>query len=261
MLTKSIKNWVEDNFTELGKYSLFFYDSMLWAFRGPFRYKEFFKHMYFIGNQSIFIICLTSFFTGMVLSFQIYLGFRSINSENLVGPTVGLGIFRELGPVLTGLIVSARAGGAMAARIGTMRVTEQIDALDVMGVNPKQFLVSPRILAAMISTPMLTAIFDFVAMAGSYLLSVYALNLDSAVYLDKVQFWLEPSHLNEGLFKALIFGIIFGSICTYMGFTTKGGARGVGDATNAGVVLSMVLIIVSDFFLTKIIRFYLDVTA
>ena len=118
----------------IGEYFLFVQNALLWIVRPPYRYSEFFKHMEFIGNKSIFIICLTGFFTGMVLSFQIYLGFHLINADNLVGPTVGLGIFRELGPVLTGLIVSARAGGAMAARLGTMRVTEQIDALQTLSI-------------------------------------------------------------------------------------------------------------------------------
>ena len=125
-------NFIFQSLTHIGSYFLFTKQSMQWLFRSPYRWPEFFKHMEFIGNKSVFIICLTGFFTGMVLSFQIYLGFSLINAENLVGPTVGLGIFRELGPVLTGLIVSARAGGAMAARLGTMRVTEQIDALDLV---------------------------------------------------------------------------------------------------------------------------------
>lgn len=244
----------------VGNYYFFTRESLVWLFRRPYRWSEFFKHMEFIGNQSVFIICLTSFFTGMVLSFQIYLGFNLINAENLVGPTVALGIFRELGPVLTGLIVSARAGGAMAARLGTMRVTEQIDALDVMGIDPKQYLVSPRILAASLCMPLLTGVFDFIAMLGSYLLGVYFLGLDEALFLEKVKQMIEPSHINEGLFKAACFGFVFGSLCCYQGYNARGGAKGVGEATNAGVVLSMVSIIVMDFFLTKWIRIYLGWT-
>jgi phospholipid/cholesterol/gamma-HCH transport system permease protein len=257
---KHIQSWGQ-KIVSIGAYFLFVKNSIQWMFRPPYRHIEFFKHMEFIGNKSVFIICLTAFFTGMVLSFQIYLGFHLINADNLVGPTVGLGIFRELGPVLTGLIVSARAGGAMAARLGTMRVTEQIDALDVMGINPRQYLVSPRILAATLATPMLTAIFDFVAMFGSYLLSIYVLGLDEAIFIDKVNQMIDPSHINEGLFKAMFFGFLFGTVCTYQGYNTKGGARGVGEATNAGVVISMVSIIVSDFFLTKMIRIYMGWTA
>ena len=256
-IISSISNYIHQQIVELGMIFMFMFNSIAWAFRPPFRSPVFFKQMEFIANKSVFIIILTSFFTGMVLSFQIYLGFKIINSENLVGPTVGLGIFRELGPVLTGLIVSARAGGAMAARLGTMRVTEQIDAMDVMGVNPRQYLVAPRIISAVIAMPLLTALFDFVALFGSYLLCVYLLDLDSAVFIEKVQFWLNPVHLNEGLFKASVFGLIFGTVCTYKGFNARGGANGVGNATNEGVVTSMVLIIVSDFFLTKLLRIYL----
>jgi phospholipid/cholesterol/gamma-HCH transport system permease protein len=246
-----IGKWIYLEIMELGRICLFVWESLMLMFKPPHRIGEFFKHMYFVLNQSILIICLTSFFTGMVFSYQVYLGFKIINSGNLVGPTVGMGIFRELGPVLTGLIVSARAGGAMAARLGTMRVTEQIDALSVMGVYPKQYLVAPRVLAAIVSMPLLNAVFCFMAMVGSYIVCVYLLGLDPAIFINKLQLWLDPKHLVEGLYKAAFFGMIFGSICSYKGYYTKGGAKGVGDATNAGVVYSMILIIVSDFFLTK----------
>lgn len=255
---EKIPIWIHSQVVELGQVFLFFWNSLKLAFHRPYRFGEFFKHMEFIGNKSVGIIMLTGFFTGMVLSFQIYLGFKIINTENLVGPTVGIGIFSELGPVLTGLIVSARAGGAMAARLGTMRVTEQIDALDVMGVNPLHYLISPRLLAAIICTPLLTAVFDFIAMLGSYILSVYLLGLDKAIFIEKVSLHLNPQHLNEGLIKAVVFGAIFGTICTFKGFRAKGGARGVGDATNEGVVVSMVLIIVFDFFLTKLLRIFFN---
>jgi phospholipid/cholesterol/gamma-HCH transport system permease protein len=215
--------------------------------------------MEFIGNQSVFIISLTGIFTGLALSFQIYLGFKLFNAVNMVGPTVALGITRELGPVLTGLIVAARAGGAMAARLGTMRVSEQIDALDVMGVNSQQYLISPRIFAAIFCMPILTAVFDFVAMTGSYFLCVKLLDLDQAIFMDKIQVIIEPRHIFEGLFKATGFGLIFSVICSFRGFNATGGAKGVGEATNNGVVQSMVLIIIMDYFLTNIIRFYYNV--
>jgi len=199
-------------------------------------------------------------FTGLALSFQLYLGFKMFNAVNMVGPTVALGISRELGPVLTGLIVSARAGGAMAARLGTMRVNEQIDALDVMGVNTKQYLIGPRIVAAVICMPLLTAVFDFVAMVGSYLLCVKLLGLDQAVFWQKVSDMMTVRYINEGLFKGMIFGLFFALICTYRGFNTTGGAKGVGDATNQGVVQSMVAIIILDYFLMNLIRIFYSVT-
>ncbi len=242
--------------TEVGQMSIMLGRSIRLVFAKPSRTVEIFKHMEFIGNQSVGIISLTSLFTGLALSFQVYLGFKIVNATNLVGPTVALGIFRELGPVLTGLIVAARAGGAMAARLGTMKVNEQIDALDVMGVNTVQYLISPRIVAAFICMPMLTAIFDFVAMVGSWFLCVVLVDLDQAVFLDRINQTVELKHILEGLFKSAVFGIIFALICSYKGYNTTGGAKGVGEATNRGVVISMVMIIVLDYFLTNMIRAY-----
>lgn len=247
---------ISDFFLATGSIVIFCQESMRRLLTKPYRYDEVIKHIEFIGNDSLLIIMLTGAFTGMALSYQIYLGFNLVNATNLVGPTVALGITRELGPVLTGLIVAARAGGAMAARLGTMRVSEQIDALEVMGLDPKQYLVAPRIFAAIISMPLLCGVFDFIAMTGAYFLCVHLLQLDEAIFWDKIQLWLNPRDINEGLIKAAIFGLIFSSICTYRGYTTRGGAKGVGDATNSGVVNSMVMIIVTNFFVTNIIRFY-----
>ncbi len=253
-MVTAVKSFV----TETGNMILFMTSSLRLLLTPPNRWQEILKHMEFIGNKSVGIISLTSLFTGLALSFQIYLGFKIINAVNLVGPTVGLGITRELGPVLTGLIVAARAGGAMAARLGTMRVNEQIDALDVMGVNTRQYLIGPRIIAAIICMPMLTAIFDFVAMVGSYILVVFLVQLDQAVFFDKIRQTVEVKHIMEGLFKSAVFGLVFGLVCTYRGFNTTGGAKGVGEATNQGVVTSMVMVIILDYFLSNIIRiFYL----
>lgn len=241
---------------ETGKIGLFFVESISWWFRKPYRWSEVIAHVEFVGNKSMIIIMLTGAFTGLVFTFQAWVGLSIVNAENLIGPTVGLGITRELGPVLTGLIIAARAGGAMAARLGTMRVTEQIDALEVMGVDAKNYLVAPRILASLISTPLLTAVFDFVALLGGYFLNTYILYLDPAVFIEKTRFFVDPSDINEGLIKAAVFGLFFSTICTYRGFNTRGGAKGVGDATNQGVVASMVSIIIIDYFLTKIIGMF-----
>lgn len=241
---------------EIGLIFSFATSSIRLSFSKPYRYLEIIRHMEFVGNQSIMIICLTGLFTGLALSVQIYLGFKMFNATNMVGPVVALGISRELGPVLTGLIVAARAGGAMAARLGTMRVNEQIDALEVMGINTRQYLVAPRIWAAFICMPLLTAVFDFVAMLGSWFLCVKIVALDEAVFWDKIGGMIQVRHINEGLFKAAIFGIVFATICSYRGFNTTGGAKGVGDATNQGVVQSMVMIIVLDYFVTNLIRIF-----
>ncbi len=237
-----------------GSICIFLTQSSLLILTKPYRWNEIIKHIEFIGNKSLIIIALTGAFTGMALSYQIYMGFSLVNATNLVGPTVALGITRELGPVLTGLIVAARAGGAMAARLGTMRVTEQIDALEVMGINPIQYLVAPRIIAAFISMPLLCGVFDSVALLGSHALCVHVLSLDEAIFWDKIQSWLSPSDVGEGLVKSAFFGLIFTAICTNRGFNTKGGAKGVGEATNQGVVNSMVLIIIINFFMTNLFR-------
>lgn len=253
-LIDSIGRRIKQSVVELGEIILFAYQSLALSFTKPYRYSEIIKHMEFVGNQSVGIITLTSIFTGLALSFQVYLGFKLVNAVNLVGPTVALGITRELGPVLTGLIVAARAGGAMAARLGTMRVNEQMDALDVMGVNTKQYLIAPRIIAAALCMPLLTALFDFMAMFGSWILCTKIVGLDQAIFFEKIRQTVEVYHINEGLFKSFIFGIMFAVICTYKGFYTSGGAKGVGEATNRGVVISMVGIIIVDYFLMNIIR-------
>jgi phospholipid/cholesterol/gamma-HCH transport system permease protein len=243
---------------DVGAVYVFAVQSTRLFFVRPFRFSELMIHMDFIGNKSLAIIGLSGVFTGMALAYQIFLGFKIVNAASLVGPTVGLGITRELGPVLTGLIVSARAGGAMAARLGTMRVTEQIDALEVMGVEPVQYLVSPRVIAAMLVMPLLTGVFDFVAMLGAYWVCTGLFEIDSAEFLDRTLNYIKPFHIYEGLFKAAIFGFFFGVICCHRGFNTKGGAEGVGSSTNRGVVASMLMIIILDFFLTNLINvFYL----
>lgn len=256
MILGSIQGFI----LEIGSITLFGFQSIRLLFAKPYRYGEVLKHMEFIGNQSVGIIALTSVFTGLALSFQVYLGFKLVNAVDLVGPTVALGISRELGPVLTGLIVAARAGGAMAARLGTMRVNEQMDALDVMGVNTKQYLIAPRIIAAVVCMPMLTALFDFMAMFGSWFLCTKLVGLDHAVFMSKIRDTVEVHHINEGLLKSAIFGLMFAVVCTYKGFNTSGGAKGVGEATNRGVVMSMVSIIIIDYFLMNFIRIYYLIT-
>ena len=252
--------WIWRKFESLvmqtGDVCRFGYDAVRFLFQRPYRWSELFIHMDFIGNQSLMIIILSGLFTGMALALQIYLGFKIVNATSLVGPTVALGIFRELSPVLTGMIVGARAGGAMAARLGTMRVSEQIDALEVMGVNPIQYLVSPRILAAVLVMPLLAGVFDFVSMVGCWLICTKLVDMDNALFWDRTAGWIKPFHIFEGLFKAAVFGVFFAIICTHRGYKTEGGAEGVGESTNKGVVLSMVLIIVLDFFLTQLINIF-----
>jgi phospholipid/cholesterol/gamma-HCH transport system permease protein len=256
----SLWQWLHDFIFSSGRAGLFFWQSARLVWRRPYRFDQMVSHMEFVGNRSLLIIMLTGVFTGLALTYQIFLGFSLVNATNLVGPTVALGIAKELGPVLTGLIVAARAGGAMAARLGTMRVSEQIDALEVMGIDPLQYLVAPRVLASFVVMPLLCGVFDFVAIMGSYFLCIKVLGLDEAVFWDKIQQWIDPSDINEGLLKAAVFGLIFSSICTARGFYCRGGAKGVGEATNEGVVNSMVTIIIFNYFLTNMIRLFYIVT-
>jgi len=236
---------------EFGRVSIMLVESILLAFRPPFKLNYIFKQMEFIGVHSVFIIILTGIFTGMVLALQSYYGFRKFGSEGLVGATVALSMTRELGPVLTSLMVTGRAGSAMAAELGTMRVTEQIDALTVMALNPIKYLVTPRVIAAFFMLPLLTVIADFVGIVGGYLVGVKLLGINEGAYIDKMIKFVELNDIYNGLVKAAVFGIILSIVSCYKGFYTKGGAEGVGRSTTEAVVVSSVTILVTDYILTS----------
>ncbi|MCC6278036.1 MAG: ABC transporter permease [Oligoflexia bacterium] len=251
---EGVGSWWLEMILALGRVTNFLVTSIFWLFQPPYRFMEILKQIEFVGNKSVFIICLCSLFTGLVFALQTYSAFSFVNAETMIGPTVALTLSRELGPVLTGLIVTGRAGAAMAAQLGSMRVTEQIDALEVMGVNPKQFLVMPRIMAGVISMPLLSAIFIFIGNLGAYFLSTKGFNIDSATYLNKINDFTNPRDIAQGMIKAGFFGLIFSLIGTYKGYHTTNGARGVGSATNETVVMSSILILVSDYFLSTILK-------
>lgn len=203
----------------------------------------------FIGVQSLPIILLTSAFTGAVFTLQSYRAFALFQAESMVGGTVGVALTRELGPTLTGLLVTGRAGSAIAAELGSMRVTEQIDALDAMAVDPVNYLVKPRLLASIIMMPLLTATFDFVGVAGSYIVGIYMLHMSKPDFMVRLRDWVDWDDIWSGLLKATVFGFIMGSVSCYKGFYTKGGAKGVGIATTTAVVVSSVAILVANFFI------------
>ena len=202
--------------------------------------------------KSIFVVVLTGTFTGMVLALQGYHGFRMFSAESLVGSTVALGMTRELGPVLTSLMVTARAGSAMAAELGTMRVTEQIDALYVMAANPVKHLIVPRVIAGVLMVPMLTVVSDFMGIMGGYLVGVHILNINEGIFIKNITRLVDMYDIYNGLAKAACFGLILSLIGCYKGFHTKGGAEGVGRATTEAVVLASITILISDYFLTAI---------
>jgi phospholipid/cholesterol/gamma-HCH transport system permease protein len=237
---------------EMGKIILLFISVLGWMFRPPLKLHNIFKQMEFVGVKSIFVVVLTGTFTGMVMALQGYYGFRMFSAESLVGSTVALGMTRELGPVLTSLMVTARAGSAMAAELGTMRVTEQIDALYVMAANPVKHLIVPRVIAGVLMVPMLTVVSDFLGILGGYFVGVHILNINSGVFIKNITRIVELNDIYNGLVKAACFGLILSLIGCYKGFNTYGGAEGVGRATTEAVVLASITILISDYFLTAI---------
>jgi phospholipid/cholesterol/gamma-HCH transport system permease protein len=225
----------------------FFY----WLVKPPFRMRLVFEQLYFIGNKSLFIIFLAGSFTGMVMAYQTYFGFQLISVDSLVGPVTAISLSKELAPVLSGLIVAGRAGAAMAAQIGTMKVTEQVDALEVMGINSIQYLAVPRIIATTLSLPMLNIIFLLVGTVGAYIVGTKALMIDEALFYSKLGEFMFVQDLFQGIIKAFVFGFIISTIGTYFGFQVSKGAEGVGKGTNLAVVWGMISVLIVDYFLTS----------
>ena len=235
----------------LGEFTNFTSKTIFWTFKPPYRFKLLFDQMVFMGNKSVFIIFLTSGFTGAVFAMQIYLGMKAINADSFIGPIVTIALAKELAPVLSGLVVAGRCGAAMAAQIGSMKVTEQIDALEVMGINSYQYLAVPRIVGAMLSLPLLSGIFLLIGYGGSWLVGVKVLQIDEILYTQKISDFMRLGMIAEGLIKATVFGYLIGIIGTYHGFNVTGGAEGVGKGTNMAVVWGMITVLVVDFFLTS----------
>lgn len=241
----------------LGNWCRFALASITWTFRPPYRYKNFFYQMQFIGVQSLPIILLTGLFTGMVFALQTGKTFAMFKMQNLVGSTVGLALAREIAPVFTALMVTARAGSAMAAEIGTMRVTEQVDALYTMAVDPLQYLVSPRVIGCILMVPLLTMIFNYVGCVGAYVVGTTLLDIPSGPFLRHLYWYVDPEDIFGGMIKSSFFGFFLAMISCYKGFNTEGGAEGVGRATTGAVVVSSVTILVADYFLTTwILEFF-----
>jgi phospholipid/cholesterol/gamma-HCH transport system permease protein len=206
-----------------------------------------------IGVSSMFIVMLTGLFTGMVMALQTGRAFQLFQAETLTGAVCALSISKELGPVLASLMITARSGSSMAAQLGTMQVTQQVDALTSMAINPMGYLVAPRIFACIVVTPILCALFIFIAMIGSYLVGVHLLHINQALFIEKIITYTDTSNIIEGMFKSAVFGFILASISCYKGFFTRGGAEGVGRSTTEAVVLSSVSILVFDYFLTALL--------
>ena len=239
----------------MGRMGIFLSRMFTYSVIPPVKIRLVVKQIQFIGFQSISVIFLTGAFTGMVLGYQGYNTLTRFGSEAFLGPMVGLTLIKEMGPVISALMVTGRAGSSVTAEIGIMRISEQIDALQLMGLNPYRYLVIPNFLAAIIALPLLTAIFDVVGIFGGYLIGVRLLGVSSGVYFGEMISYVQFRDVVEGVFKSLNFGVIIAWVCCfkgyYTGFYTGFGAEGVSKSTTQAVVLSSVLILVWDYFITS----------
>lgn len=239
--------------TEMGSVLIFLIHVLRGAMSRPFYLKNLLNQMEQIGVNSVPVVLTTAISTGMVLALQSYTGFKRFGAESLIGAVVSLSMTRELGPVLTGLMVAGRAGAAMSAELGTMKVTEQIDALYTLATDPMKYLVVPRFLASAIMMFFLTALGMFIGIVGGYFVGVKVLGTNPVTYINQSIDNTEVSDIWYGLIKASVFGAVVGLIGCYKGFNTEGGAEGVGKATTGAVVVSCILIIVLDYLLSALL--------
>jgi len=244
---------VIDGIIQLGVFVLFLLTAVFYVFVPPFKPRLWIRQIRIIGADSMFLIVLIGGFTGMVLGLQGYNTLRRFGSDAALGTVVSLVLVRELGPVLAALMIAARAGSAMAAELGSMQSTEQIDALTVMAINPVQYLVSPRVLAGVIGFPLLTAVFDVVGIYGGYMVGVGLMGAPSGAYFNGIAANMDSHDIMTGIYKALVFGVVVMWVCCYKGYHAERMATGVSRATTEAVVLSSVLILAFDYFLTSIL--------
>ena len=240
-------------FTEMGRFVQLVGRIFAWTPRPPYDVRELFRQMVKVGFNSIPVVLLTAMFTGMVMALQMFTVLRRINAESFVGSGVALSMVRELAPVLSGLIVAGRAGSAMGAELGTMRVTEQIDALEVMATDPVHYLVVPRVWAGTIMLPFLVVMANGVGILGGYLVSVVLMGANPVTYTDRTFQFMDLTDVFSGLLKAAVFGFLLAAIGCLQGFYTSGGAEGVGRSTTSAVVVASVAILLADFFLTRLL--------
>jgi phospholipid/cholesterol/gamma-HCH transport system permease protein len=250
---EGLGRWVIQLVESLGRFGSFLGQAVATMVTPPFKLAPLIGRIHYIGFRSLLIILLTGAFTGMVLGLQIFFTLSRFGSEAFLGPAVALTLIRELGPVLGALMVTGRAGSALTAELGIMRITEQIDALTVMALSPMRYLVSPSILAGIITFPLMTALFNVVGILGGYLVGVKLLGLSEGTYFGEMQTFVTLDDIMTGFWKAISFGIIVTWVCTYKGFHVSRGAEGVAMATTQAVVLSSVLILVWDYFLGSVL--------
>jgi phospholipid/cholesterol/gamma-HCH transport system permease protein len=237
-------------FAGVGRFLIFVRSISQWIFIPPFRTSLLFKQLEFVGNKSFVIIFISSLFVGAVLGLQLGVIFKMFSAEGLMGAATGKSLALELAPVMCGFIVIGRAGAAMAAEIATMRVNEQIDAMEAMGVNPISYLVVPRVLASTMMMPILSIFFLFIGVIGCYCVAVIYFRVDTRTFMEMLKWIVYWGDVVKGLIKAMVFGFIFSIICCYKGFKARGGAKGVGEATTKAVVASLLSILAGDFIIT-----------
>jgi len=255
-LRRSLKRFlafVDATYENIGRFFIVLYKTVTWGLRPPYDIWEWFRQMTRVGVDSIPVVFLTALFTGMVLALQTFEGFQRFHAENYVGSVVSLAMLRELSPVLAALMVAGRVGSAMAAEIGTMRVTEQLDALQALATDPIHYLVVPRVIATAVMLPFLVVMGDGVGIMGGYLVSVNLMGANPVIYMDSTFQFLDLDDLFSGVIKAAVFGIILAVTGCMKGYYTTGGAEGVGRATTQSVVMASLVILLSDFFLTKLL--------
>lgn len=240
-------------FVEIGALFKLLWEALFWGVRPPYRVRLLVEAMEFIGIGSIFIISLTALFVGAVLALQLVDGFRDFGAESQSGAVIGLALAREVGPVFAALMVTSRAGSAMTTELGSMRVTNQIDALVTMAVNPVQYLVVPRLVAGFVMVPVLTMLFNVVGVFGAFVVAVSLLGLDPGVFMDRLKWLVDWEDVSQGLIKAMVFGVAVTLIACRQGFYAEGGAAGVGRATNRAVVQSAIAILMLDYLVTGLV--------
>lgn len=241
----------------VGGYFIFFKETVVWMFRPPFDAKNIVNQMLEIGCKSIPVTAITLFFTGMVMALQIGKTMDSLmsGSSQFIGSAVTIAMFRELCPVMTALLLAGRVGSSIAAEIGTMQVTEQIDALRTLSANPIQYLSVPRFIACLVMTPVLTVITDLTGVLGGALIAFFSLGVTPVRYAENIIEFVTVDSLVSGIVKSVFFGIIIAIISCYQGFNTRGGAEGVGKSTIAAVVISSMAVLIADYFLTYLLTF------
>ena len=251
--TLRLPRTLEGFFEEVGRFFVLLSRTLAWTVRPPYDWRELVRQMARIGVGSAPVVLLTALFTGMVMALQTFSTLKRVNAEGYVGTLVALSMVRELGCVLSALVLAGRSGSAMGAELGTMRVTEQIDALEVLATDPVHYLVVPRVWATTVMLPLLVALADAIGIVGGYLVAVVLLGANPVSYVENTFRFMDAGDVSSGLIKAAVFGLLIALVGCQQGYYARGGAEGVGRATTRAVVVASMAILISDFFLTKLL--------